>query len=182
MLVHNFIDMAGQKYGRLTVIRRVDDKVLDSGRRKVMWLCLCDCGKYKTIAGESLRSGRARSCGCRKAEPLVRYSTRHGKRHERIYDIYCDMKKRCYNSKSRNYKYYGGKGVKICDEWLSDFMSFYEWSMKHGYTDDLSIDRIDSSGNYEPSNCQWITRSENVRRRNIEYWERIHENNKSKAG
>ena len=87
------------------------------------------------------------------------------------------MKKRCYNKKDKRYSSYGGRGITICDEWLNDFNSFYDWSMEHGYREDLTIDRIDNDGNYEPLNCQWITRSENSTKRNIEYWRKRHECN-----
>ena len=179
MSAHNFIDITGKIFGHLTVVKRVDDKVLKSGRRIPMWLCECDCGNTTCVAGYRLRSGKTKSCGCRKTEALVAYSTKHGKRYERLYGIYCGIKKRCYNTNAANYKNYGGRGIKICKEWLEDFESFYGWSMSHGYNDTLTIDRIDNDGDYEPSNCQWITKSENSKKRNIEYWRKWHE---SKVG
>lgn len=89
------------------------------------------------------------------------------RRGMRIYRIWCNMKSRCYNGNTSNYKNYGGRGITVCDEWRNDFLSFSEWAMKNGYKDDLSLDRIDNSGNYEPSNCQWATRKQqNSNRRN----------------
>lgn len=173
---YNFIDLSGKRYGYLTVIERVADKELNDGRKKTQYLCVCDCGATTFVMGESLRSGATKSCGCHRSDPLVRYSTKHGKRYERMYSIYCGMKKRCYNKKCVGYKNYGGKGVTICKEWLDDFNSFYSWSIENGYNEKLTIDRIDSSGNYEPKNCRWITKSENTTRRNIEYWRKRHEN------
>lgn len=172
---YNFIDLSGRRYGYLTVIERVTDKVYKSGRKKPRYLCRCDCGNIVSVVGESLRNGTTKSCGCHRADPLVRYSTKHGKRYERLYSIYCDMKKRCYNKRCNGYKYYGGKGITICEEWLENFNSFYKWAIENGYDEELTIDRIDSSGNYEPVNCRWITRSENISRRNIEYWKKWHE-------
>ena len=174
---YNFIDLSGQRFGRLIVLHRVEDKIGNGGRRKVQYLCKCDCGQTKIIIGESLRSGRTISCGCYASESIKKRSTKHGKRYERIYSIFCDMKKRCYNKKDKRYSSYGGRGITICDEWLNDFNSFYDWSMEHGYREDLTIDRIDNDGNYEPLNCQWITRSENSTKRNIEYWRKRHECN-----
>lgn len=172
----NFIDLTGVKFGHLTVIKRTEDKVLSSGVSKPMWLCQCDCGAQKAILGESLRNGTTKSCGCHRGDALIIYSTKHGARHERIYNIYCGIKKRCYNKNAPNFKNYGGRGINICDEWRNDFLSFYNWSMQNGYADDLTIDRINNDGNYEPSNCQWITKSENTRKRNIDYWRKVHEN------
>lgn len=176
MSAYNFIDLTGRQFGHLTVLRRAEDKIRANGKKKTVWLCRCDCGKEKNILGENLRKGSAKSCGCHRGEALIAYSTKHGKRYERVYGIFCEMKKRCYNNHCANYKNYGGRGIKICDEWLNDFNSFYDWSMSHGYSDKLTIDRIDNDGNYEPSNCQWITKSENSTKRNIEYWRKRHEN------
>lgn len=86
--------------------------------------------------------------------------SKHGMKHTRIYGIWCDVKKRCYNPNCKSYKYYGGKGISVCDEWKNNFLSFYYWSMANGYKDDLQIDRIDTNGNYSPKNCRWITHSE----------------------
>lgn len=172
---HNFVDLSGRKFGYLTAIRRAEDRVYSSGRKKPQYLCQCECGNETYVIGEALTAGNTKSCGCHKWDALIRYSTKHGKRYERVYSIYMDIKKRCYNKNAAGYKNYGSKGVVMCDEWLNDFESFYKWAMGNGYSDSLTIDRINSQGNYEPSNCQWVTRSENIRRRNIEYWRKYHE-------
>lgn len=90
---------------------------------------------------------------------------KHGKRHTRLYNIWSKMKERCYNPAREAYKYYGGKGVIVCDEWQNDFQKFHDWATTNGYKDNLTIDRINPDGNYEPNNCRWITLSENVRQK-----------------
>lgn len=91
--------------------------------------------------------------------------SRHGMKHTRIYETWCGMKKRCYNPNSKSYKDYGERGIVVCDEWKNDFLSFYHWSVQNGYGENLQIDRIDTNGNYEPSNCRWITHAEQQRNR-----------------
>lgn len=149
------IDITGQRFGHWIAISFVETR----GKRREYWKFRCDCGKEKTVLKYNVTSGKSTNCGC------MQYVNRkgnikHGKRHTRLYNIYCGMKERCYNQKSSNYSYYGGRGVKICNEWNDDFMSFYNWAMVNGYDDGLSIDRIDVNGNYEPSNCRWVTMKE----------------------
>ena len=125
-----------------------------------MWLCECDCGNKKVISSDCLTMGKTKSCGCLDKEKHITSPNRttHGLYGTRIYRIWKAIKTRCNNPNSIDYKkYYGSKGVKICDEWNYNFWKFYDWSICHGYKDNLSIDRIDPYGNYEPSNCRWVT-------------------------
>ena len=149
-------DLTGQRFGKLTVVsRHGTDK-----HGNATWLCQCDCGSETIVQAEDLKRGLTKSCKCGYEENKHNFGDqvkKHGKRYERIYNTYCCMKARCYNENNPSYKYYGAKGVTICDEWQNDFMSFYNWAMDNGYTEELTIDRINPFGNYEPSNCRWIT-------------------------
>ena len=145
-------NLTGKRFERLIAIKR--NGTDRSGH--ALWLCKCDCGNMTTVEGARLLLGRTKSCGC-----LAREShTRHCLRHTRLYDIWCNMKARCFNPNTKCFKHYGDRGITICDEWLNDFQAFHDWSMSHGYSDNLTIDRIDVNGNYEPSNCRWVTMKE----------------------
>lgn len=200
-------DLTGQRFGKLTVLKRAEDLIEESGRRRTMWICRCDCGKETLKRGEVLKAGQANSCGCLRTYDLTgqrfgrlevikkleksywlckcdcgnttnALSTclvngykkscgclqkenpnrkTHGLSNTRIYRIYRKIIERCYNENSKLYKNYGGRGITMCEEWLEDFMNFYNWSMANGYSDDLSIDRKNNDKGYFPDNCRWTT-------------------------
>ena len=150
-------DLTGQKVGRLTIIKPVYKK-----NRRWYWYCKCDCGKEKIIRGSHIGRGTY-SCGCLSRElTIIRDKQRktHYMSYSRIYNTWSGIKQRCLNPKATGYQYYGGRGIKMCDEWQNDFMNFYNWSMINGYGKNLTIDRIDVNGNYEPNNCRWITQQD----------------------
>lgn len=155
------IDMTNQKFGRLTVMEVAPRPDTAKTTHHKHWLCRCTCGREKVVDGSSLRKGLTKSCGC-----LAREGTsnlKHGKSKTRLYGILADMRQRCTNPNNKSYKYYGGRGIKVCDEWLDKdkgFTSFYNWAMANGYSDDLTIDRINPNGDYSESNCRWATASE----------------------
>ncbi len=149
------IDLTGKKFGKLAV--------LGIGERKkagVYWLCKCDCGKEKLILGQHLRYGGTVSCGCSSVERISILNKTHGETKTRLYKIWCGMICRCKNKNRKSYNIYGARGISVCDEWLNSYKSFKEWALLNGYQENLTIDRIDVNGNYEPSNCRWSTQKE----------------------
>lgn len=147
-------NLSGNRYGRLVAIRPVGTR----GHYK-LWECVCNCGNQVFVTSRSLVSGHTKSCGCLFSDQLSARKIKHGGTGSRIYSIWKSMNYRCKSPKSRNYMYYGGRGIKVCDKWLS-FPAFYEWAMKNGYQENLSIDRIDVNGDYCPDNCRWATMKE----------------------
>jgi hypothetical protein len=125
------------------------------------------CGnEFKTVIANVKRK-HTNSCGCYNKIKVSESTKKHGLFRTRLYNIWTNMKMRVYNPQHTNYKDYGGRGITICDEWKNDFMSFYNWAMSNGYSDELSIDRIDNNGNYEPNNCRWTTKTIQSRNQRI---------------
>lgn len=152
-----FADISGYKFGRLTVIEK-------SGSHKkgyALWLCCCECGETTIVRSDKLKSGNTMSCGCLMSEKFSEKKVKHGLSKSPIYTVWRGMKSRCYNKNHVGYKNYGGRGIEICDEWKEDFERFYIFCVKNKWRKGLEIDRINNNGNYEPSNCRFVTPSEN---------------------
>lgn len=153
------LDLTGQTFGRLTVISPAQNK-----GKKTAWLCLCSCGNEKIIRTSALTRGLTKSCGCINHDNLLNRNIKHNLSHFRIYRIWECIKTRCINQNTNYYKHYGKRGIKLCDAWLN-FENFKNWAFSNGYSEGLTIDRIDVNGNYEPSNCRWVTPKTQARNR-----------------
>jgi hypothetical protein len=151
------LDLTGNKYGRLTVIERAG--LTRPGRH---WLCLCDCGGEAVCSTNNLRRGISKSCGCYHRERAKEGATKHGYRGEKLNWVWSSMKQRCSNPNNAAYKNYGGRGIRVCDEW-QEYAPFREWAFNNGYVEGLLLDRKNNNGNYEPKNCRWVTRIEQNR-------------------
>jgi hypothetical protein len=174
------IDMTGQRFGRFTVIKY-------AGRNKqgkALWSCKCDCGVEKIVGGTQLRNGTTKSCGCynreRSAQQIGEFSRsirnyKMGYGTSRLANTWRHMIHRCENVRDKSYPNYGGRGIRVCDEW-HDFFKFQEWALENGYDANLTIDRIDNDKGYNPDNCRWSTKKQQSENRRNVIWIDYHGN------
>lgn len=152
--------LPGDKFGLLSVIEEVEAVRLPSGQVNRMIKCACECGTIKNVRFLHLIRARTNSCGCLQGE-------KHGFGKTKLYGVWQSMKQRCYAGYSNCKRYYQEKGIEVCEEWRNSFVAFKAWAINNGYKIGLQIDRIDNAGNYQPSNCRWVTQYENMMNRDI---------------
>ena len=153
------IDIVGQRFGKLEVIEESKDRTACG---EVKYLCRCDCGNTKIVAGTSLRYGKTKSCGCLLAESAAERSYKHGLTNHPLYKIWSGMIQRCHKETDTAYRYYGARGITVCDEWRHDAEAFINWSLQNGWKKGLEIDRINNYKGYSPDNCRYITHKANM--------------------
>lgn len=154
-------NLKGKRFGRLLVL---EDSKKRTKSGSILWLSLCDCGNLVKKCSSDMIKGHTKSCGCLNIEIHRKISLKHGDRRgkfRKLYQTWIGMKRRCHDENRKGYKYYGAKGIKVCPEWENNFSTFKFWALLNGYEEGLTIDRINAKGNYEPNNCQWLTKSEN---------------------
>ena len=152
-----FVDLSGVKFGMLTPI----SKVGSHKKGYAIWECKCDCGNIVNVDSSSLKTGNNKSCGCLMVKMFNEKKTTHGLSSHTLYGVWRGMKQRCSDPLKDGYKNYGGRGISVCGTWKNDFKMFYEWCIENNHKKGLQIDRINNDGNYEPSNCRFVTPKEN---------------------
>ena len=150
-------EFIGRKFGKLEVIKYL----YTNAKNKTIYLCKCECGNLKEVKRNSLVTGHTKSCGCIPKKGNLK----HGQKRTKLYGLWLNIKDRCNNKNNSHFKYYGEKGIKMCEQWANDYSAFMKWALENGYVEGLSIERIDNNKGYEPSNCKWITKEEQARNR-----------------
>lgn len=153
----------GQIINGLTFIEETNVHITPNGRKFRKAIFKCFCGNEFETWITSVKAGLTKSCGCFETKKRIETHTTHGLYKHPLYVVWKNMKQRCYNPNATRYSDWGGRGISVCDEWINDFQAFYDWAVENGYKKGLQLDRIDNDGNYEPTNCRFITLTKNIR-------------------
>ncbi len=150
-------DLSGKRFGMLFVVDKAYLRTSPNGKTDMLWHCKCDCGNEKDVLERSLIYAGTKSCGCLQKKHIQELRRRHGETGTRLYQAWENMRARCNRKSSREYENYGGRGIRVCDEWQNNYESFRDWALDNGYSDNLTLDRKNVNGNYCPENCRWIS-------------------------
>ncbi len=160
-MARQVVNLTGRRFGKLVAFGRAANGV----GNKTRWHCVCDCGNTTVSYSNNLLRGKSQSCGCVRKTTLPASRRIHGGYKSRLFRIWLDMRARCTYPSTDHYHRYGGRGITVCAEWQSSFIAFRDWALQNGYAENLTIDRINNDGNYEPGNCRWVTIRENCQNR-----------------
>lgn len=151
------IDLRGFAFGEFTVIEESTPKIRNDGHKVRQWKCQCSCGNVRYLSTQEIKTQKRKSCGCRHIEYSRKANTVHGDSHKRLHNIWSGIRQRCYCETDYHYQWYGARGIKMDERWADDYCAFKEWALNSGYSEGLSIDRINNNGGYTPDNCRWVS-------------------------